>query len=1285
MSHVPVKDTLSIRLLGGVGIGTPDGRDGAGLPRKGWAIFAYLAAEPGVPQPRDRLAEIFWPTLPIEAARNNLRQVLLSLQRRLDDKHGTIPCLTADRRSIRLNPDNGHAIDLLDFICGVPACAPDADPSHCMACLARMETMAALYRGEFMAGFDLPDCADFEDWLQIQREALLRRALILLERLSLCHEKQGNLDQALAFARRYADLEPWNEEGQRRLMRLLALSGQRGAAIGQYEACRRTLEQELGVLPEEETRALAKSIQSGEYRIPPAKRRDGPTTPPLPPMVVERRQATVLYCQLAPNTDDPDEALTLLRAPQAHCIQIIQRFFGHVVRTNDGGLLAYFGYPQAREHAALLAVRAGLALAGERFHGVDLRIGIHTGLIITSGDPNLPDTIGRTSNIAVRLRASADRNEAIVSAATQRLVGGYFAWDSRKSGSAPEAGDAFRVLRESGAVDRLGAAARLAPLTGREREVAGLLERWREARGGTRQALLVTGDPGIGKSRLVHALKQEIAGPDSTVRELLCLPEFTQTPFHPLIGMLKSLFGFTPDDTPENRFRKLAEYQEQRYPEMALDKLIPLFAGLLSLPPMPPYRAPDMSLQMQRKAIMEFFLEQLHKQTARQPVLIVVEDLHWCDPTTLELLSRVFADGRRAPFFVLLTARPEFRSPWPAAGVPVQVLGPLADSDIGRLVESLDLDISPDVTRAIVKKADGVPLFAEELARVATPAGTERFPAVPATLQDLLAARLDGMAEAKSTAQLAAAIGREFPMAWMRALSPLDETALAASLYRLRDAGMLSGTAESEFQFRHALFQDAAYQSLTKGDRQAAHRRIAETLRERFPDAVRIRPETIARHWTAAGEAENAIESWIKAGRLAGLHCAHKEAISHFASGMALLEDVANGQRKIQLEFELQVGLGAAHFAAEGYASPNGAAAYARAVELGEKHADSPDLFQALWGLWACTSSRSDYDESLAITLRLLRMAQRSKDPVKEQQGHFAVGNIRFWRGEFVEARDHLERAMALYKPEHHERLVTDFGENAYVTSGSYLSWTLCFMGFADQAREAGRLAVDEARRCGHPFSLGYALTFATAFERMLRRPAETQTLAEETIDLAVRHDFPLWEVGATLVQGWAMVRADRPEGMERVRASVDSVPRLMSGIRLIFLETMADALFRQKEFTEALTVIAEARNVVERLGDRHVEAELHRLEGKCRLGLAKGTAGETAAEACFLRALDVSRRQQARLLELRAATSLARLWRGQGRADEARRLLGGVRAGFTEGFDTRDLEEAARLLEELA
>jgi tetratricopeptide (TPR) repeat protein len=707
--------------------------------------------------------------------------------------------------------------------------------------------------------------------------------------------------------------------------------------------------------------------------------------------------------------------------------------------------------------------------------------------------------------------------------------------------------------------------------------------------------------------------------------------------------------------------------------------MVPLLADLLSLPVAAPYTRSSAPLRTQRERIMRFFVEQLAALAADRPALIVIEDLHWCDPTTLELLSRVIADPRPAAIFLLLTTRPEFRPPWPESTVPGLRLAPLADTDIREMIGALAPEMPPETARRIVARADGIPLFAEELARTTAAAGPNQPDAIPATLQDLLAARLDSMAEAKGTAQLAATIGRDFPLALLRELSPLDEAALRESLCRLRETGLVTPMSDDAFQFRHALFQEAAYRSQTKADRTVAHRRIAEMLEAQFPETVRTQPETLARHWATAAEAETAIGYWLQAGRIANLRCAHKEAISHFTAGLALAETLPDEQQRIQWEFELQIGLGAANFAAEGYGSAPGGTAYARAVDLGERHTGNPDLFPALWGYWACSSSRADYDESLTLTLRLLDMAGRSGDLIQLQQGHFAVGNIRFWRGEFVEARRHLEQAMALYRPEHHEPLAANFGENAYATSGGYLCCVLAMLGLPEQALAVRDRTLAEARRIDHPFSLGYALIFATILECILRRPREALSLAEETITLAEHHGFPLWDVGATSKKGWALARLGHAEGAELARYGAASVPTLMSGIRVIFMENLADTLCHLGRHDEALSVIAEARDVMERINDRHVEAELHRLEGECLRGVA-----DTQAEVCFERALRISRKQGARLQELRAATSLAALWRDRERGDDARHLLADICESFTEGRDMADLVEARRLLNDL-
>ena len=1274
MTPRQASDILVIKLLGEIEVERGNEPITASIARKARAVLGYLAMEPGLSQPRQRLAEIFWPELPEHAGRNNLRQVLMQLQRVLGDKQAMHPRLVADRHAIRYDPAGSDWIDVVAFSQPIPDCVAGTGASDCAACLDRLTAMARLYRGELMSGYYLADCPEFEDWLQIGRETLLRRALLLLERLSDCWERRGDLGKALTFALRFAELEPWSEEGQRRIMRLAAQSGQKAVALSQYDAFCQTLKTDLGVAPEEATRALAGSIRADE--IPVIGHQAPPVAATPPPSAVERRQVTVVYCQLLPlDSEDPEEALDLLRGPQARSIEIVESFSGHVVRTNDGGYLAYFGFPRAHERAALLAVRAALAVVAESGPGLDLRAGVHTGLILTGTDPMLPDTIGRTSALAIGLRTLAKGGEVVLSETTQRLVAGYFDLEALDrpalDGSRPLA--AVRVRGPSGARYRLEAAENLSPLAGRKEEVGRLTELWQEACRGGRRLALLQGDPGIGKSRLIHYLRQGLDGAACTVLEVRCFPELSQSPLQPVIDLLAARLGFTVGDSGEECFGRLARYMERHYPERA-SYAVPLLATLLSLPLARPYEVPAAPPHQQREQVLELLLEQLHAQTAAKPVLLVVEDLHWIDPTTLELLSRVLQTEEPASLLMLFTARPEFESPWPESRVPRLTLAPLSDSEVQTMVEGLNLNLPVVMLADIVRRADGVPLFVEELAKTAAVAAEGEPMTVPSSLRDLLAARLDGMGDAKAIAQLAATVGSAAPPGLLEAVSQFDHGDVTAAFQRLQEAGIAHSSTDSGFRFRHALFRDAAYESQTRSDRRAVHRRIAKALEADFPDMAHHRPELLAHHLQNGGLPERATEYWMRAGRLAHRQCAHKEAQSHFAAGLELLASLPDGERRHQLELELQVGFGSATQAAEGYGSPKASAAFSRAVELGEWVGASAESFQALWGLWASTSSQSDLGRSLDLARRLLSMAQRTGDPVQSQQAHFAVGNIQFWRGGFEDARHHLEQAMALYEPQHHESLVAGYGENAFATSGAYLSWTLCLLGQPQQALDAGRRAVAEARRVDHPFTLGYALTFFTVLHRMLRQPAETLALAEETIELAAEHNFPLWDVGATLKRGWARVMQGDAAGLHEMRRSVEAVQGLMSGITLIFLETLADALHQAGQYEEALSVIHEAQAVVERLDDHHVEAELFRLKGHCLLALSPGNKDE--AEGYFHRALALAREQQARLLEVRAAAGLARMG-----AFGARKELETVINAFGEDSGIADIVEAKRLL----
>jgi len=1245
------------------------------LSRKGQALLAFLVAQPGVRWSRERLAEIFWPDLSSAAARNNLRQVLLHLQRTLGgkrpEKAGTSTslfdafpsALVADRQSIRFEPAAGLRVDLAEFLgleVGCPArfdaVRATPDSRCCAACIDRMEGVAGLYRGEFLCGFSLDECPEFDDWLQRQREILAQRARALLERLAKCCENQGALARALVFVQRWLELDPWNEQAVRQAMTLSVLDGQRGCALSVYDALCRNLQAELGVLPEEATRQLAATIHSGNF-APPAVT---PTESALLPnnLATERRQVTVLSCRFdleGAAGRDQEETMERLRQPLDRASVLLQSQYGHVTRAHDGGLMAYFGYPQALEGAALHALRAALALHGENFVNVTLRIGIHTGLMLTGSDPRFPDLVGQTSNRTLRLSEIAGAGDVLLSSATHELVAEYI--NSERFGSDPgddATSEVFRLLDAKVASHRLEGAGRLTPLCGRDSERSLLKDAWRRACGGERTALLLNGDPGIGKSRLVYELCRSTAGEARTLLHLRCSPELRQSPFHPVINLCARRFGFQPGDTPEIHFSRLARALEMR--GAGAEAGISLLAALLGLPVAPPYKPPACTPQLRRERTINFLLDRCEYLAARQPLLLVVEDMHWIDPSTLELLTRLFQRRSVIPTLIVMTARPEFDVPWPAPTVTYHTLLPLAEKDVQAMIEVSGLRVPPDVLPDIVRRSDGIPLFAEELAKAA--GGTMAGPVegargnagsggrdaafIPAGLHDLLAARLDALGEAKAVAQLAATIGGVVSRAMFGAMCPAAPAAIDSALERLRNAGLMAGCRETGYEFRHALFKDAAYASQTLADRRAMHRRIAETLEADFPKVATTRPEIIAHNWAEGGEPAQAVRWWVRAARLAHLNDAHKESLSHACAGLEQLLSLDHGRPMAECELSLQVSRGMASYAIEGYASSQALAAYARAVELSESVGATPEAFAALWGLWASTSSHSDWTQALELARRLLRMAQRARDPIQKQQAHFAVGNIQFWRGEFAEARKHLCRAMALYRPEHNEALIAGYGESAYVTSGAYLSWTLCALGLSEQALEVGRQAVATAREVDHPFSLGYALTFHTVLHRMLRRPEATRVLAEETIELADLHGFPLWRTGAAINRGWARIVLGDAAGLDELRACTDSIRSLMNGIVVIALEILADGLRLTRRIDEALVVIEEAQYAAAGLDDHHVEAELLRLKGDCLL--ARSRKDTVAAARCFQQALSIAQGQGARLYEERAATALASL-----------------------------------------
>lgn len=1269
--------TYQLRLLGGFALERDAQPCKLGY-EKSRALLAYLAMAPNRAHPRMALAELLWPDLARDAALANLRQVVHDLRRALDAHDAHPPLLQVGRDSMALNTGSALQVDAVAFAVPATPCPTPGCTTHCNPCLARMEALAQTYQGEFLAGFALPDCQLFDQWLQVQREALHLRALGLLSRLAACHEQWGNSARALPFAQRFLALEPWNEDGLRRVMRLLAQDGQRGVALTLYDTSCQALSHALGILFCDETHALAQRILRGGVSAQSRRADDKPVAVKLPIPAPQCRQVTVLYCELCClAADDPDTALALLREPQARCSDIIRRASGYLVQIRGGSLLAYFGYPMASENAARMAVQAALAVTHSAFAALEVRASVHTGMVIT-GDLQVPDAIGATSGLTIRLRQLAHSAEVVISGATQALVAGYF--ESSSLGlhtltGARQPQEVFRVLRDSGANSRLEAAATLSPLVGRQQEMQALLDLWAQVRQGERCMVMLRGDAGIGKSRLVHTLREALRNEACTVRELRCVEEHRDSPFYPINVLFSQTMGYAHDDTPQTRFDRLSAFVETFYSDRDEDT-VALLARVLALPLRAPYHEPTSSAQHQRSKTMAILVQRLYAMACQQPLLLVVEDLQWADPSTLDFLKLLVSQTRVTPILAVFTARTGFCAPWLESQANTLTLMALNDTQTGALVCAVAPGMTPAKVRSLVKRADGNPLFAEELARSFA---TDDAQSIPPTLQDLLATRLDSLGPAKRIAQLAATIGRNFSFDLLQQISLLSASTLLPLLPLLRqlqDTGLVQGNARTGLHFHHALMHEAAYQSQTRPEREAVHRQIANALQT---TATQSRPELLAQHWAAGGDSTRAITGWIAAGKLASQHAASQEAILHFNSGLALVTTLPPSAATDRLELDLQIGLGAAACAAQGYASAIGAQAYARAMVLCQQTDKHPELFTSVWGLWASESSRTGYASARELTGQLLHIADQSGDPVQVQQAHFAAGDTLYWQGEFALSRRHLEQAQAHYLTHHHPGHVAGFGEDAGVTSGAYLSWVLWLQGYADQALEASARSVALARQLKHPFSRAYALTFATILHCRLRLPEQALVLAQETLDISTQHGFPLWQIGAQLSRGWALAMQQAPAGVEILQQCVQSMRAAMGGVNLVVLEPLVDAHVLLGQFEAALDVLTQADGVGATLGDHHIDAELHRLRGECLLGQLKPDLFQ--AEACFEQAIALSQRQHAKSLELRAAMSLCRLRQAQGKPKQAQQVLKPVYEWFTEGFDTPDLQDARRLL----
>ena len=1041
----------------------------------------------------------------------------------------------------------------------------------------------------------------------------------------------------------------------------------------------------------------------------------------------ERRQLTVMFCDLVGSTAlsgqlDPEDLREVFRAYQATCAEVIQRFDGYIAQYLGDGLLIYFGYPQAHEDNAQRAVRTGLGIVEtmgmlnarlEREQGIRLavRIGIHTGLVVVGeiGGSGRHEqlAVGETPNIAARLQGLAPPDTVVISEVTARLVQGYFACQdlgphALRGVAAPLR--ISRVLYESGAQSRLDAAMvrGLTPLVGREAEVQLLLDCWDQVKDGFGQVILMSGEAGIGKSRLVHVLKDRVGEEAFTRIECRCLPYYQYTAFYPVITHLQRALGWSGEDAPPERLRKLEEALAQ-HPQ-SLPEAVPLFAALLSVPL--PDRYPPLTLtpQKQKQKTLEALLAWLLTEAAQQPVLLIVEDLHWVDPSTMELLSLVVDQEPTTRLCSLFTFRPEFTPPWMSrAHLTPMTLNRLSPRQAEMMLERVagGKPLPAEVQGQIVAKTDGVPLAVEELTKMVLESGwlreeddhyalTGPLPplAIPATLHDSLMARLDRLAAVKPVAQAGATIGRQFAYKLLQAIAPLDEGTLQEGLRQLVEAELLSQRGlppQATYLFKHALIQDAAYQSLLKSTRQQYHQRIAQVVTEHFAETAETQPELLAHHYTEAGLLEPAVAYWQKAGQRAVERSAPAEAIAHLTQALQVLAMLPETPARVQHEITLHLAMGVPLQAVKGYAAPEREHVYARAWELCQQAGETPQQFPALFGLCQVYIIGGQLQTAREVAGQLLRLTHYHSDPGLLLEVYRLLGFILVCLGEPAQAHASSAQGLALYDRQQYRAHAFLYGQDPGVSCRSYAAWTLWYLGYPDQARQGSEEALALACELAHPYSQALALYFAAWLQLLCRDVQAAQARVERLVALCTEQGFSFPLALGMIFQGGALAaRGQYAASIAQMRQGVAAYRATGATVCMpCWLAWLAEAYGYVGQTADAQHLLLEARTLIDHTKERLWEAEVHRLTGAVLLQHA--TPDMVQAAACFHQALTLARRQQAKAWELRAAISLARLWQFQGRRADGYTLLATIYGWFTEGFDTVDLQEAKALLDELA
>jgi class 3 adenylate cyclase len=1049
-------------------------------------------------------------------------------------------------------------------------------------------------------------------------------------------------------------------------------------------------------------------------------------TEPKLPDTAERRQVTVMFSDLVGSTAlsariDAEDLREVISAYQKCVTETVRRFGGFVANYMGDGVLVYFGYPEAHEDDAERAVRAGLELiaavsALKTSASLQTRVGIATGLVVVgdlvgSGSAQEHAIVGETPNLAARLQGAAEPNTVIIAEGTRKLLGTLFELEDLRpkdlKGIAKPV-RAWAVLRTSSVESRFEAlhASGLTALVGREEESELLMRRWSRAKSGEGQVVLLSGEAGIGKSRLTAALLESIALEPHTCLRYFCSPQHTDSAFYPIIGQMARAAGLAHGDTSKMKLDKLDALLAQTSTSV---EHAALFAELLSLPNDDRYPALDtLTAEQRRQRTLQVLVSRMEALARQHPVLMILEDAHWADPTSLEAFSRCVDRIASLRVLLIATFRPEFEPPWIGRPhVTALTLNRLAQREVGAIIDRVvgNKPLPAGMRQDIIERSDGIPLFIEEMTKAtleaesqgaaeetvaSTPSPTR---AVPASLHASLMSRLDRLGAAKEVAQIGAALGREFSHALLSAVLRKPDAELGSALGRLIASGLLFRQGvppHATYLFKHSLVQDAAYGTLLREPRRALHARIADTLESQFAEIAEGQPELLARHCTEAGLNEKAAGLWRKAGQWSLERSALAEAVQQLTCGLEQITVTPSTSALRREQIKLQVTLLNALTPIKGWGAPETKAAAERArllIEQAEARGEPPDdpmlLFSVLHSLWV-GSLGVGVDAHLNLAGQSLALAEKQGTTAPLMLGHRQLGLSLAVAGNLVQAVAHFDQALALYDPAEHRPLVTRFGADSRVIILGIRSETAWMLGQPDVAAVDAEHGLQDAREVNHAPTLMLALRDTSSTHALRGSYATASPQADELVTLADEKGALPWKVTGMLIQG----RLAALTGKAR-----DAVPMLTSGIAALrsmgqtlivptSLSHLAMAHAEVGQFDDAWRCICEAIMTAEASKVEWWEAEFHRMAGE----IARSPPSDAAkAESYFERSLSVARAQQAKSWELRTAMSMARLWRNQDKPQQARDLLAPIYAWFTEGFDTRDLKEAKTLLDALS